>query len=593
MHGIGVERRNDALQAYINAFAYWFNHVARLAYRPRGTGRVWVRTQLTDDNRPDAKPSRATIELVAPAELAVADGQSTPTQLEFREIWWARSFGVPSAAMGLQVVRAMYREGIFRVVRTWLLHRGNPRPSRYHQASAERGARRLIRGMIRLPQRAVILLYEIVQELWKAGQWLVSIPFGFSLLFLLRLARWVQPLPILGSIVASIGGTFSTLGWMASVQVYLVDYTRSVAMRYRFKCELADLLADPRCERIVVLSHSMGTVISYEGLTDVLGAQTGNPLPKSITFICLGQVLQRVWHLARSDPHRLRDALPQTVRWLNFYARYDPISAGALDAHALPTVRSGDGPTAGVSASDTAARASLAHCENHVVVNRDSLLYDHMTYFDNLQQVIGPIALELVAGHTALEAQVSRCLATRDDVLQRRWGIAWRSGLPLVAGAAAGVETVRLGLQYHLGAATRTVVGEILAGGSALPGFIGLLWHLAGQLIGWLVGALGGLIAFALSFMEGSSRAHLLERQIGTAAASVTDLVILIAAVLLATSLAVLLVAQILAPPLPYKFTTPFDGSDRQPARRQPRPASQFREPSPVTLGARPDAHAG
>lgn len=590
VHGVGVDERNDALQAYINALAYWFNHVARLAYRPRGTGRLWVRTRLTDDNRPDAAPSRATIELVAPAERAAVHEQSSPTELEFREIWWARSFGVPSPEMGLQVIRAMYREGLFRVLRTWLLRRGTRRPSSYHQASMERGARRIVREIVRLPQRAVILVYEIVQELWKAGQWLVSIPFAFSLLFLLRVARWVQPLPFLGRIVASIGGTFSTLGWMASVQVYLVDYTRSVAMRYRFKCELEDLLADPRCERIVVLAHSMGTVISYEGLTDVIGTQTGNPLPKPITFICLGQVLQRVWHLARSDPHRLRDALPQAVRWVNFYARYDPISAGALDPRALPPAPGGDG-----SAADATTRASLARCENHVVVNRDSLLYDHMTYFNNLEQVIGPIARELVAGHAALEAQVSGYLATRDDVLQRHWGLVWRSGLPLVAGVAAGVETLLLGREYHLGTATRTLVGQILAGGAALPGFFGLLWRLAGQLIGWLVGEIGGLIAAALGATLGSDRASPLLRQVGMGATAATDVVILIVAVLLATSLAVVLVAQILAPPLPYKFQTPFEESDQRPprARAQPRSAPRDREPASVAPRARPDVRAG
>lgn len=590
VHGVGADRRNEALQTYINALAYWFNHVAQLASRPWGTGRVWVRTQLIDDNRPDAESSRATIEVVAPADLiAAASDQSLPTELQFREIWWARSFGVPSAAAGLQVVRTMYREELFRVLSAWLLHRGRRQHSTYHQAPPDTPARRIMKAILRFPQRILIMFYELVQELWKLGQWLVSIPFAFGLLFLLGLARLLQPLPGVGSIVSAIGGTFSTLDWMASVHVYLVDYTRSVAMRCRFELELADLLADPSCERIVVLGHSMGTIIAYEGLTDVLARQADAQRQKPITFVSLGQVLRHVWHMPLSDTRRLRGALPEMVRWVNFYARYDPISAGSLDTQALPPVRSRSRSDAEPSSADDAVRASLARCENHLVANRDSLIFDHVTYFNNLEQVIGPIARELVAGHPALEMLTTRHLATKDEVLQRRWSIAWRSGIPLAAGVWAGVETLLLGMRYDFGMATRTLVGEILAGGGALPGFIGLLWRLAGQLIGWLAGGISDLIAAILRAAVGGDRAGMLTRQMGVAIAGATDVVILILAIVLVTALVVMLAGQILAPSLPYKFKTPFQRSRQRRARAQPAALSQSRERVPVAFGARQD----
>src|SRR5262249_39677192 len=149
--------------------------------------------------------------------------------------------------------------------------------------------------------------------------------------------------------VASASATISyvMLHWVASMQVYLLEYGRSSAMRQRFEREVATLLADPQCQRIVVLAHSMGTVISYEGLTTLLAqpaeqAETGTggreegSQPKPITYICLAQALRRVWLLARTDPERLRGVLPAHVRWLHFWARYDPVAIGPLDPAALP-----------------------------------------------------------------------------------------------------------------------------------------------------------------------------------------------------------------------------------------------------------------
>src|SRR5262249_29141342 len=171
--------------------------------------------------------------------------------------------------------------------------------------------------------------------------------------------------------------------WVASMQVYLLDYGRSSAMRQRFERELAPLLADPQCERIVVLAHSMGTVISYEGLTTLL-AQTqwqDAATRKPITYICLAQALRRVWLLARTDPERLRGVLPLGVRWLHFWARYDPVAVGPLDPRAVPHPE----PTAPARAQSAYAAlcARLAHCEDVDVVNTGSIFPDHTTHWQD------------------------------------------------------------------------------------------------------------------------------------------------------------------------------------------------------------------
>src|SRR5262249_52920603 len=156
------------------------------------------------------------------------------------------------------------------------------------------------------------------------AQWLVLTPLISVLLVLLGPVRLLARIPLLqSSLFASASATvnYVMLHWVASMQVYLLDYGRSSALRQRFEREVGTLLADPHCQRIVVIAHSMGTVISYEGLTTLLARpaeqQAGweggvlrsvgsGARQQPITYICLAQALRRVWLLARTDPERLR-----------------------------------------------------------------------------------------------------------------------------------------------------------------------------------------------------------------------------------------------------------------------------------------------
>src|SRR5262249_42460799 len=114
---------------------------------------------------------------------------------------------------------------------------------------------------------------DLVQYVWKLAQWLVLTPLISVLLVLLGPVRLLARIPLLqSSLLASASATvnYVMLHSVASMQVCLLDYGRSAAMRQRFGREGATLLADPHCQRIVVIAHSMGTVISYEGLTTLL-----------------------------------------------------------------------------------------------------------------------------------------------------------------------------------------------------------------------------------------------------------------------------------------------------------------------------------
>ena len=469
IHGLGLIPRNSMLQQALNALSYWLNHEAGLALSTKGRGRVWLTPHLTDDPDPDQPESRATVDIVAPGAKTAPVAQDSAVRLEFREVWWAESFGMPDIGQTIRWARVQWREqaaGLLIPIR-W---RRRPTRSATAPADAEstqgasqsagapvqretqpqsaaepgvavdhvllgRGARRTMRGLL--------WLYDLYQYLWKVTQWLVLTPAIALLLIVMGIVRVLAVIPFLQSaVVTTFTAIINTvmLHWVAEIQVYLTDYTRSSAIRERFSREVAELLGNPLCDRVVVIAESGGTYIAYEGLTTLL-EQPNVPLnergePKPVTFVSIATALRRIWLLSNTDPHRLRGVLPGYVRWLHFWARYDPVAAGPLNESSIPPIPEWDPPEENPYQP---IRDSLKRCLNFDVVNTDSTFTDHVHYWDNLEQVVGRIAGELVAGHSVLEQAVRSRLAPPDEVLLRRWGVAWRYTLAFAGGLAAGL----------------------------------------------------------------------------------------------------------------------------------------------------------
>lgn len=479
IHGLGDIKRSATLEEVVNTLAYWFNHQAGLALRREGPGRVWVSAKLTDDPNPDERASRASIRLAAPKEPAAPADGDAGLRLEFREVWWAASFGLPSIGATIAWARVQAWEQATHLLfpigrRLGPAHTAARAPARevpqaltYRPMPADRiptppqpggpasevdGAHASVTRLQRLQRlqrlllTAALGLYGLVQYVWKALQWLMLTPLLLALLLVMGPIRLLALIPPLrSSVVASLSSAldYFMLHWIAEAQVYTQDYIRSSGIRERFEQEVAELLRETPCDRLVVIAHSMGTVIAYEGLTTVLEHTEFRNSQKPITFICLAQALRRVWLMTADDPHRVRGTLPQRVRWLHFWARYDPVSAGPLSARSLPRGDAwpdgSDGPTGDGPDPHAALRARLERCENVDVVNTDSAFIDHTTYWQNLEQVVGPIARELVTGHPELEQVVAAHLATPDDILLRRWRVAWRATVALLAGLGLGL----------------------------------------------------------------------------------------------------------------------------------------------------------
>jgi hypothetical protein len=475
IHGIGDEKRNATLQEALNALSYWFNHTAGLALRPDGPGRVWIHSQLTSDDGPGALASRATLELEPPASGGSdADVDVRRLVLHLREVWWAQAFGTPSIAEAIKWARIQLRVQATRIrfptpqlddlaaEHPSIAAPGQLAGHLFKRPGSDAQTVRTRRAMLNV----LLWVYGRVQFVWKLSQWIALTPLISALLLIIGFLRLFAFIPFVRSGLLTATTrivNYLALHWVSSMEVYMLDYTRSSAIRHLFERELEDFLGDPACDRVIVIAHSMGTVISYEGLCTALARPEWHGNDKKITFICLAQALRRFWLLQRTDAGRLRNPLPASVdRWLHFWARYDPVSAGPLNAAALPRLA----PEADPSGSDPYPQllTSLGRCTNVQVVNTDSTFTDHTTYWQNLDEVVGPIAVELVAGHPTLEPLVRAHLASADEVLGRRWNIAWRALVAIASGF--GVAALLFALDaYYQGNVGRTILG-------ALGGFI-------------------------------------------------------------------------------------------------------------------------
>lgn len=501
IHGIGNETKNETLQEALNALSYWFNHTAGFSLRDSGPDRVWIQTHLLEVNDPDTRASRATIELSGSA----APGDAIPElYLEMREVWWAQGFGLPPTGAALswaqvqlwQELGSMLSQigaGISMPARM-LLRRGvsGPRESSAKIGENPAGAfadppagqSHFLPGIVRMLLYILLAIYDAVQAVWKTAQWILGVPLIVLLLWIAGIVRALAPVPGFSSLLKGVAALIESvsLHWIAAMQVYLLDYTDSTSLRERFQQQLQPFLADKLCTRIVVIAHSMGVVLAYEGLTAALEQQWAAATEKDITFISLGQALHRIWPLDRTDPHRLRGVLPRSVRWLNFWARYDPVAAGDLGPKSLPPARDWNDPDE--PSPDPKLRQSLALVENVKVVNHDSLFTDHISYWVNAEQVIGPIACELVRGSPGIQQRALRNLASADRVLLRQWSVAWHGSLDMAAGAVAGIvlgyfaiPNARLG--YAIVADLGVLLGSI--------GFVSTFFSLIGGLLHSLV----------------------------------------------------------------------------------------------------------
>jgi hypothetical protein len=126
--------------------------------------------------------------------------------------------------------------------------------------------------------------------------------------------------------------------WFGDLPVLIDDPVQAANVRARLAGAIRGL-REQGCDAIVVVAHSGGALVTFETLLDPVYAGPEYRVDKLIT---LGQGLGLAWRLA-ADPkvreiaagHRLVGNLARArpdLRWVDFWASFDPAPAGPLPA---------------------------------------------------------------------------------------------------------------------------------------------------------------------------------------------------------------------------------------------------------------------
>jgi hypothetical protein len=357
VHGVGDQRKSDTLLDLGDPLFGWLQKW----YAAFGDD-VGVRVGRTSLS-------------FSPVDVGLAD---TPpwTTFEFAdrhwsiaEVWWAESNRKPTLAtmlwwslLHLWDIIANLTRSVAERVNRFLHPEGHPtQPARWVQAIDVLNCL----GLLILYPLLAIVGYVLLIPLIVVV--LIPIP-ALQNWILLRI---VQPMLVINA------GEF---------RMYLEDEVQAANVRRRV-ADSVDWLADKQgCTDIIIIAHSEGCVVSFGMLTDTEFRAQADKVSK---FISVGAGLNKSWVL-KPGLKRLHGPLAGDTLWVDIWASFDPVPAGALD------------PPKGTHIYAPTGEAARQIGKTHTpislqVTNEMNVLTDHLVYWRNDEQVLVRLAAEIDA----------------------------------------------------------------------------------------------------------------------------------------------------------------------------------------------------
>jgi hypothetical protein len=240
------------------------------------------------------------------------------------------------------------------------------------------------------------------------------------------------------------------LDWFGDVYVLLADSAQSASVRSRLVDSLADLDA-ARCDRIAIVAHSGGAIVSYMTLADPTRQ------PRVDRLITLGEGLNLAWHLIEGQQRQgaeeaavqydrlyrnVLEAYPD-LQWDDFWASQDPAPVGVL---AFPSSAAPDD-------------AYLKRVRSHATWNQLSFGQDHGSYWDNDEEFLIPVLrlLEDRPGSAALFGD-EEADAKRSNLRRRRLSVLSLLRQTCLVAPMAGIVTA-----FAIGSHTAVHVSDGIA----------------------------------------------------------------------------------------------------------------------------------
>ena len=421
-------------------------------------------------------------------ELAIPTRDQIPaTTWVFTEAWWAADLRAPNIGRTIDYLRRRMRSVVSDIAAGYYRGR-NERLKERAQADAVIGPDpqpldwRLVEGL------------DLVQSRTFGSPilgWLVG-GIGVLALAAYDVLRRV-PLPFIRDFAVRRMVDSFLIDWFGDLPVLLDDNVQAANVRARLARSIQRLV-DDGCDAVVVVAHSGGALVSFETLLDPAYAHL--PVDKLIT---LGQGLGLAWRLAEDlEVHEITPgnrlvgdlaAIRPKLRWVDFWASYDPAPAGplpareiegtpdqvaaTLSASKLTSVATGDretrhwlvqAPVALPAETPFEPPEGTIMVESRPVTNEMNVLTDHGAYWANPEGFLVPLVRHLDAARG--DASASRFYQDGPDrtrrIIWRRERVAALAAWGWVCTLATIATTVALIVLQATGDRRLTLAGDSL-----------------------------------------------------------------------------------------------------------------------------------
>ena len=423
VHGIGDQLPGDTLADFSKALCDML--INSTVDSPNG--RIPPEIQLKSDV--SGSPSSVTLQITSP------NGKEKATWI-CQEAYWNDAFPAPPPT---QVLWWGVNHNLGEQFRSLLKILRDPsneklpseRETEKEEAKRKSGVKNA--GSIRLARRAKAPI--VVKSSSVSGAALIIlVPLTYGLLGAIWLLHFIPSIGPLDKVVKWIRklDPFISSG-LGDIARYVDHEIWSANARARVENVVIGMLQKREIKDITIVAHSMGAIVAYDALTEGGNiAQAVSQLVetdrKKITFVSVGGAINRVLTLISSPglpkaKHRTDKEIkfndlqiPRPLAkiitagdkfyWLDIFARRDPVPAGPVS-------------------DDIIAKAGIdpvKQMKERMVINKDSLIYDHVTYWENKELVMPRIARAINGGteYPWPEAGIT------EEKVSRRIGIALR-----------------------------------------------------------------------------------------------------------------------------------------------------------------------
>ena len=355
VHGMGRHQKGDTLEPWVAAVSSWMRHRAE-----KGDQIVVRNVEYHDDDAKElfdrTKPPEAWL------EYNKKSGTPALATWHVVEAWWEKSFKPPQSGDMLWYAMVQFPRQMWKLVRRFWTAIVSPTPKRTSTSNEPRPD-------ISRPTGLFLGVEAFISGLLYVCAFVLATLCSPVLFLLMYALIPLASVPGVGKVAPALTGFLNSflIDSLGDIYSFVTDDVRASRIIAQFNAA-ADKLID--CDEIIIVSHSTGTIISYEALVQ---GQNDKLLwvAKVTKLVTVAEIFTWSWDLKPRPT--FYELLPQNIKWYNIYSLYDPAVNGSFQS--------------GIPKKPRLPINQRPSCEL-AVTNERSIIRDHSSYFENYDQVV-------------------------------------------------------------------------------------------------------------------------------------------------------------------------------------------------------------